>query len=385
LAIIDTWDGSSGGSHPDFFNVSVDGSLVFSETFANFLDPHTQSYTGLPLVGLTGLAVTPSKLDSAYAMALHDIPHWDSTMVVSWWASGAGWQGGDDESWAIDNVDVTLNASAGDLTVSTNTTLGPGEYTYDELFVTGGATLSLNGAVTLNCANLTIDADSRISANGRGFGAASGPGAGGNESYWGGGGGYGGPGGKGANSSASGGVSYGSFANPVDMGSGGGRSTYYTADGGAGGGAIRLTVSGTLTVNGSLTANGNDGQKSSSPYGGGGGSGGSIYVTTGALTGEGVISANGGNGAWYPSTCKAGGGGGGRIALYYDAESFTGTISAYGGSGFATGGAGTIFTKFSSQASGGLTIDNGGLNGETTSFSLPEPQNDLTLDSPKCL
>ena len=39
---------------------------------------------------------------------LSDIPHIADTLVIEWRATGAGWQGGDDESWAVDNVTVAL-------------------------------------------------------------------------------------------------------------------------------------------------------------------------------------------------------------------------------------------------------------------------------------
>ena len=94
--------------------------------------------------------------------------------------------------------------------------------------------------------------------------------------------------------------------------------------GGAGGGAIRLVVSGSLTNNGAITANGGFGNICS-----GGGSGGSVYVTTGTLAGAGIFAANGGA----TPNCTNGGGGG-RIAVYYNsAGSFTGftTSTATGG------------------------------------------------------
>jgi len=70
LAIIDTWDGDSGGCAPDF-------------------EP-----------------------DSAYDLglepALQAIPHTASTLTIEWFASGDGWQGSYDESWGIDNVEVVV-------------------------------------------------------------------------------------------------------------------------------------------------------------------------------------------------------------------------------------------------------------------------------------
>jgi hypothetical protein len=37
------------------------------------------------------------------------IPHTASDLVIEWYASGPHWGGQADESWAIDNVRVTLN------------------------------------------------------------------------------------------------------------------------------------------------------------------------------------------------------------------------------------------------------------------------------------
>jgi len=40
--------------------------------------------------------------------AFANIGHTSGTLVISWFADGAGWQGGNDESWAIDNVQIEL-------------------------------------------------------------------------------------------------------------------------------------------------------------------------------------------------------------------------------------------------------------------------------------
>jgi hypothetical protein len=51
--------------------------------------------------------------DSAYDMyqdpTFQNIPHTSSTLTVEWFTSGGGWQGGTDESWAIDNVVVLVD------------------------------------------------------------------------------------------------------------------------------------------------------------------------------------------------------------------------------------------------------------------------------------
>jgi hypothetical protein len=119
LAIIDTWDGNSGGCDPDIFNVTVDGNLVFSESFTNFPDSHTASYPNAstpPEVALAqyyDLGFLDFEPDAAYDLGLEPsllaIPHTAGTATIEWFASGDGWQGSYDESWAIDNVEVVLS------------------------------------------------------------------------------------------------------------------------------------------------------------------------------------------------------------------------------------------------------------------------------------
>lgn len=164
-----------------------------------------------------------------------------------------------------------------------------------------------------------------LGATGRGYAGGKGPGIGDNglsNNDGGGGGGYGGKGGVSWNQTNFGGKAYGDQFVPTDFGSGGGYAfnnpIYF---GGAGGGAVRLTVNGTLTVtnHGSLSSNGSSGNY------GGGGSGGSLLLRAAKLTGNSVIQADGGSGEY------GGGGAGGRVALYYgDKSEFTGTIEATG-------------------------------------------------------
>jgi hypothetical protein len=197
-----------------------------------------------------------------------------------------------------------------------------------------------------------MDRGSVFTVDGAGFNSTSGPGGATNAGT---GGSYGGQGGSYGN--GSGGPTYGLITAPVDAGSGGG--TGYMSNGGRGGGAIRLDVSGKLQLDGLLTANG---LGSPGDYKmGGGGSGGGLFLTVGTLSGNGVIQANGGSGG------AQGAGGGGRIALYFNTNSFAGPVTACGGSVTSgqPGGAGTVFTKASAAAHGLVLIDNGGTNGTT--------------------
>lgn len=100
---------------------------------------------------------------------------------------------------------------------------------------------------------------------------------------------------------------------PVAHGSGGGHAYKYMhnsqlllAKGGAGGGAVKIMLTGDLTMsstNTRISANGERGTQSSGATGGGG-AGGSVYVVANALVGTaGVISASGegGKGSSYIS------------------------------------------------------------------------------------
>ena len=109
LAMIDSWDGDDSTWGPDFFNVKVDGVPIFNETvafYANQYNPGTdQSYHPLSQVILSEDPIAyDMKFDPAFTF-----PHSANTLTIEWFASGGGWQGDDDESWAIDNVEVILD------------------------------------------------------------------------------------------------------------------------------------------------------------------------------------------------------------------------------------------------------------------------------------
>ena len=179
--------------------------------------------------------------------------------------------------------------------------------------------------------------------------------------YYSGGGGHGGYGGMGGISTASGGNYYGSVTSPTTAGSkGGGNGSLPIPIGGLGGGALRLTVNGSLTNNGRISSN----CKVGSGANAGGGSGGSVWLTLGSLYGAGQISADGGPGI-LPG---GGGGGGGRVAITYDSNFFTGNITAYGGSGTNFGGAGTVYLLTNQFTIGTVSVDNGGNIGTNTPF-----------------
>ena len=115
LAIIDSWDATAAGNS-DKFNVRVDGNLIFSEWFA--ITQGTTTYTGPMMAPTTqrGFSLISVWLEDAYDMSLDpltrfsNIAHTSSTLTLEFF--GSGLQGPNDESWAIDQVGVTLNGTA---------------------------------------------------------------------------------------------------------------------------------------------------------------------------------------------------------------------------------------------------------------------------------
>jgi hypothetical protein len=111
LAVIDSWDGVQA---PDIFNVRVNNTVIFNPSFAiasgssNYTPPAGGDIGG----GATQRGFNGGWNDLAYNMYLEpllgSVPHTASTLTIDIFASGGGWQGGIDESWAVDNLRVTL-------------------------------------------------------------------------------------------------------------------------------------------------------------------------------------------------------------------------------------------------------------------------------------
>lgn len=205
-----------------------------------------------------------------------------------------------------------------------------------------GASISCYGAFKNNepsnrvwivAKDLTMETDAQILGDGTGYAGANGP-------AWAGltpsafqyaGGAYGGC----SPFSPNAGLPpqpYGSVAAPLEPGSGSySYSATFNAMGlqGAGGGAIRIDLSGDFICNGLVSANGK-------PSANGGASGGGIYVTCRTISGTGTIRANGRNG---DEAIGNSGGGGGRVAVVYDTDAQDGAdcrirFEARGGNAF---------------------------------------------------
>ncbi|MFZ2985974.1 MAG: hypothetical protein WA083_04620, partial [Candidatus Moraniibacteriota bacterium] len=303
---------------------------------------------------------------------------WSGTTSTAWaigtnWSCGAEPGSGDDVTINIASANQpivdfsggskTINSlSIGASAVSTLTFSNASAANY--LIVSGDVAIGGSGTIThtanttiqthivkIQAANFSIAANGKINANYRGLAPRNGTGKGALGDYSS-GGGYGGSGGYGS-TYLTGGISYGSLTQPIDIGSSGGQRNDTSAYAGKGGGMIKLDIAGTTTINGEISVDGQNYQATTGQPGGG--SGGSIWLTTGTLAGTGgTISSIGGNGYG----AGGGGGGGGRIAVYYTTDSSLNiAYLTYGGTGFAYGGAGTVYKKEGSN-NGDLVIDN---------------------------
>ncbi len=118
FAAIDSLDGTGSFPAGDFFTVSIDGTTIFRESFANATPSQTQSYAppaGVQLARMTDLGFGgPGGFytDSAYNLAadpvFSNIAHTGSSVTISFQMEGVGLQDLNDESWAMDNLRVDV-------------------------------------------------------------------------------------------------------------------------------------------------------------------------------------------------------------------------------------------------------------------------------------
>ena len=118
FAAIDSLDGAGGFPSGDFFRVTLDGTTLLRETFANATLSQIQTYVAPPGgelarrvdlgFGGPGGFFTDSAYDMSVEPAFQRIPHTSSTATFTFRIEGAGVQDINDESWALDNLRVTV-------------------------------------------------------------------------------------------------------------------------------------------------------------------------------------------------------------------------------------------------------------------------------------
>lgn len=121
FAAIDSLDGTGNFPSGDFLNISLDGVSIFRESFANALAGQVQSYiapVGVELARRVDLGFGgPGGFytDSAYNLGadprFQQLAHSGSTAVISFLIEGEGIQPLADESWAMDNLQVSIGSA----------------------------------------------------------------------------------------------------------------------------------------------------------------------------------------------------------------------------------------------------------------------------------
>ena len=241
----------------------------------------------------------------------------------------------------------------GDLTVTADTTLAAGTYSYDRVSVAAGVTLTISGSGTtvLNAnavkvaGGILLSGDGRSAVSGGGGGGspgdcstagddgdspdgASSAARGGDGEEGGGGGGSSSDGGDGDNATGSGGPSFGDAAMTTFTGGGGGAAGGGDGgDGGGGGGALAIIAS-EIRVSGYILADGADGGDAGFTCvsgGGGGGAGGMVWLHGDVVDVTGSISAQGGRGG--SGDASGGGGSDGRVQVSGPSTSVTGAVT----------------------------------------------------------
>jgi hypothetical protein len=120
---IGSWDGTTQGpSAPDFFDVSLNSSVIFNEAFRNW-GVSSPEYPGCTLGGNCNSTSNPAPPANTtvtlqrgnstdYGTSIYHIivtglnANASGDAVFNFFASGTGWQGGGDESFALDNIHV---------------------------------------------------------------------------------------------------------------------------------------------------------------------------------------------------------------------------------------------------------------------------------------
>lgn len=115
---IDSLDGTGTFPAGDFFKIVFDGATLFSESFANATPSQIQSYVppaGVELARHADLGFSgPGSFftDSAYNFGadprFSNFAHTGSTATIQFFVFGEGIQDLNDESWAMDNLRVSI-------------------------------------------------------------------------------------------------------------------------------------------------------------------------------------------------------------------------------------------------------------------------------------
>jgi hypothetical protein len=111
MAFLDSWDSNDGTPAPDNLDLFVDGVKLATYTF-NSASGSNVAYGGGSLLAQgvqfdANIYYTDAIVDMSGDPGL-SFAHTSSSLTVGWMASGAGWQGGTDEAYGIDNISISV-------------------------------------------------------------------------------------------------------------------------------------------------------------------------------------------------------------------------------------------------------------------------------------
>ncbi len=115
MAFIDSWDSTNGSPAPDYFYVVVDGvelGMYTSNNASGSIVDGPGTFVSFGSYGFGGYG--DSVWDASTASEL-SFAHTASSLLFQVYAGGAGWQGGSDESWGIDNLSIVANTTETDV------------------------------------------------------------------------------------------------------------------------------------------------------------------------------------------------------------------------------------------------------------------------------
>jgi len=113
LGFLDSWDSYNGSPSPDNLEIWIDGSQVANLTYNNASGTVKDIDSGT-LIAEYVQANNNNFFFSDTLVGMNlSFAHTGSTLDLAIRASGAGWQGGTDESWGIDNILLTYDRGAG--------------------------------------------------------------------------------------------------------------------------------------------------------------------------------------------------------------------------------------------------------------------------------
>jgi hypothetical protein len=116
LGMLQSWDSTNGSFSPDYLEVLVDGVVVARFTTDNASGSNTAFAGGTVLAYHQQTDTNMSYSDTLVDFTGSDwatFAHTASTLTIGFRAGGAGWQGGGDESWGLDNFSVTAMGAGG--------------------------------------------------------------------------------------------------------------------------------------------------------------------------------------------------------------------------------------------------------------------------------